>query len=61
MIFILKENAIWFVFVQIEAEADKQMDLLCLECSLGELDGLRYRNAAFVLEPARSIIRPFGE
>lgn len=23
------------------------MDLLCLECSLGELDGLRYRDAAF--------------
>lgn len=46
---------------RIEAEADKQMDLLCLECSLGELDGLRYRDAAFVLEPARGIIRPFGE
>ena len=46
---------------RMEAEADKQMDLLCLECSLGELDGLRYRDAAFVLEPARGIIRPFGE
>lgn len=43
------------------AIADKQMDLLRLECSLGELDGLRYKDTAFVLEPTRSIIRPFGE
>lgn len=57
----LKKNDIWLVRVWIEAEADKQMDLLCLECSLGELDGLRYRDAAFMFEPAWRIIRPFGE
>ena len=58
---LLKKNDIWLVQVRIEAEADKQMDLLCRECSLGEPDGPRYRHAAFVSEPAWSIIRPFGE
>lgn len=43
------------------AIADKQMDLLCLECSLGVLHGLRYKDTAFVMGPAQGIIRPFGE
>lgn len=41
-----KKNDIWLVRAWIEAGADKQMDLLCLECSPGELDGPRYRDAA---------------
>lgn len=54
----LKERNIWWVQVWVQAEADKQIDLLCL---WGEPDGQRYRDAAFVLQPAWRIIRPFGE